>query len=161
MHYSNHFEYFVDSQRDNQLLRFNKSMTEEDQEIKAYQFVEKIKRHIWNLPSPEVKLPLDLGYCTDQNMACKASDHILCPSWWIEPEKLANSDVQQLIAEKIKTKRNEVDELCTFLVNLYRDIDFTSVTSTNPKVIQRLKSTSLELEDKIMAIVNFKRFEVN
>lgn len=162
-HYHQHTEYWVDTEILQLMLKFTmqQSFTNERQDSTVNLFVdyEFKKRCIFRPANSDVKIPVEIGYCTDPYQNCRVEDCLLCDSWRITPEEFREKSSE--IEKKMQESDSEVNRLINVLKNLHRlalqqssrDEDFSE---QNPIFNKDLIMTRNELNNALQKFVKYR-----
>lgn len=124
-HYHQHQEYWVDSEVMKLALKFNSTKNTSKKSSSVSSMGEYIndddkafmEKFILRPPITDIKIKLELGYCTDPNQLCFVDEHFYCDHWRItfDEYKINKKEIQA----KIKEKQTESSTLLDALINLH------------------------------------------
>lgn len=144
-HYSQHTEYFIDSEIHNLMKGYvleDQAGIESVQQL-PYSLIERILKK----PKSDVRLPLDFGVCTDEEQRCESSECIYCPHWWVSPTNLMERQ-DEMIAW-IQAKRNHIHEIAGFLTRLHQSFDLNELGHVHPQSFTSMKTKAQEIKEQL------------
>ncbi|KAB0443975.1 site-specific integrase [Lysinibacillus fusiformis] len=154
-HYSNHTEYYIDIEVKKLVDAYMKKDGElrgafEGQEV-SYDDIE--KRSL-QFPNNYIRLPMDVGYCTDELQRCESEECMLCNNWWIHPVDLIK--VKPLIESKIRERRNKIVEMGTFLKNLNENFKANIISDVDPKQYTIMDTKAASVKEHLEEIARLQ-----
>ncbi|MFD1036927.1 tyrosine-type recombinase/integrase [Virgibacillus byunsanensis] len=154
-HYSQHTEYFIDSEVYNLMINFKheRELQKENDNPFSTLLVSKIKNQSLKAPITNTRLPLKFGFCTDIQQRCESSDCVFCSKWWISPEALLENE--ETLINKMKNSKKKIYELSNFINQLHRRLDFDE-SSLHPSVLSKLKSKAMSVEEELNRIAKLE-----
>ena len=150
-HYSNHTEYFIDVE----VKKLIDGVVRQDGELKgAFEgheiTFEDIERNSFKFPSNNTRLPMEIGYCTDELQRCESEECMLCRHWWIHPLELVDS--KSIIEKKIIKRKQKIIEIGNFLKNINENLKATMVSDVDPSVFTVLETNAASVQEHLVEI---------
>lgn len=155
-HYSQHTEYFIDSEVYNLMFNFKHErelQNKENENPFSTLLVSKIKNQSLQAPNTNARLPLKFGFCTDIQQRCESSDCVFCSKWWISPEVLLENE--ETLINIIQNSKRKIYELSNFINQLHRKLDFNE-SSLHPSAINKLTSKAMSIEEELNRIAKLE-----
>lgn len=112
--YYGHLEYWVDST----ILELMEKITAEIETSKSAILDEDFKNNFVFKPIKDVKIPLDLGYCTDPNQNCAVESHFFCEYYRLTEEEYRTR--QDEIKAALDDSNKKIKRILSILANLQR-----------------------------------------
>lgn len=155
-HYSNHTEYFIDVEVKKLIDGFvfkegkikgttfeGQAITFEDIENRSLQFPTKDNK---------TRLPMEIGFCTDELQRCESEECMLCKHWWIHPEDLVK--VKPLIQKKILERKQKIIEMGNFLKNLNESLttEMIKQNAVHPNTFTKMKTDASSVQEHLEEI---------
>jgi len=161
-HYSNHTEYFIDIEVDKLIKGFKR----EGEELKGTTLqgneisYEKIEKRSYQFPSNNTRLPMKIGFCTDELQRCESEECMLCKHWWIHPEDLVK--VKPIIEEKIRDRRQRIIEMGFFLKNLNESFttEMLKRNEVHPNTFTKMRIEALSIQEHLEEIARLEMLKV-
>lgn len=155
-HYSNHTEYFIDIEVDKLIKGFKRNGRElRGTTFEGYEISYKdIETKSFQFPSNKTRLPMKIGFCTDDLQRCESEECMLCKNWWIHPENLVK--VKPIIEEKIRNRRQKIIEMGIFLKNLNESFSATMVSDVDPNVFIKMETEAGSIQDHLEQIARLE-----
>lgn len=156
-HYSNHTEYYIDLEvkklieeymkKDGELIGAfeGQEVSYEDIEKRSLQFPDKYNN---------TRLPMDIGYCTDELQRCESEECMLCKYWWIHPVDLIKA--KPLVEAKIRERRNKIVEMGTFLKNLNEDFKSHMTSDVDPNLYTIMDTKAASIKEHLEEIARLE-----
>ncbi|MEK4082265.1 site-specific integrase [Solibacillus sp. FSL K6-1126] len=157
-HYSNHTEYFIDIEVD----KLIKSFKRKDKELKGTTFegnevsYKDIEKRSYQFPSNNTRLPMKIGFCTDELQRCESEECMLCKHWWIHPEKLV--EVKPLIEAKIRERKQKIVEIGNFLKNLNESFttEMLKQNEVHPNAFTKMGTEAISIQEHLEEIARLE-----
>jgi hypothetical protein len=157
-HYSNHTEYFIDIEVDKLVKGFKR----EGEELKRTTFdgnevtYREIEKRSYQFPSTNTRLPMKIGFCTDELQQCESEECMLCRHWWIHPENLV--EVKPLIEEKILERRQKIVEIGSFLKNLNESFTTERLkqNEVHPNTLTKMRTEAIAIQEHLEEIARLE-----
>lgn len=108
--------------------------------------------------SSDFKSPCEVGYCSDKERRCQATNHYECEHWRISPEQWDKAEV--IINERTLEKRKTIIELHSFLKNIHKLILADKFSEIEYQHSYKLAETAKKIRAEIDSIakLQLKRF---
>ena len=157
-HYSNHTEYFIDIEVD----KLVKSFKREGGELKGTTFdgnevtYREIENRSYQFPSTKTRLPMKIGFCTDELQRCESEECMLCKHWWIHPEKLV--EAKPLIEVKIRERKQKIIEIGNFLKNLNESFttEMLKQNDVHPNTFTKMRTEAISIQEHLEEIARLE-----
>lgn len=150
-HYSNHTEYFIDVEVKKLIDGFVRQNGELRGAFEGHEITfEDIEQNSFRFPSNNTRLPMEVGYCTDELQRCESEECMLCMHWWIHPIELVDS--KSIIEEKITKGKQKIIELGNFLKNINENFKATMVSDVDPSVFTALETNAASVQEHLVEI---------
>jgi hypothetical protein len=155
-HYSNHTEYFIDVEVDkltNALKNVDGTIRGTTFENGEISFAD-IEKRSYTFPQNDVRLPMQVGFCTDEMQGCVSEECMLCPHWWIHPNKLV--EIKPIIEKKIFERRQKIIEIGDFLKKLNESFTATKEADVHPNVFTKMKTDGASIQEHLEQIARLE-----
>ncbi|MBE1556868.1 site-specific integrase [Sporosarcina limicola] len=150
-HYSNHTEYFIDIEVKKLIDGFFRQDGKLSGAFEGHEIsFEDIERNSFRLPSNNTRLPMEIGYCTDELQRCESEECMLCRHWWIHPLELVDSKSE--IEGKITKRKQKIIEMGNFLKNINENFKATMVSDVDPGVFTALETKAASVQEHLVEI---------
>jgi len=150
-HYSNHTEYFIDIEVKKIIDGFIRQDGKLRGAFEGHEIsFEDIERNSFKFPLNNTRLPMEIGYCTDELQRCESEECMLCRHWWIHPLELVDSKSE--IEEKITKRKQKIIEIGNFLKNINDNFKATMVSDVDPGVFTTLETNAASVQEHLVEI---------
>lgn len=159
-HYSNHTEYFIDIE----IKKLIDGFVRKDGELKGTSLegheitFQNIEENSLQFPSKDnsTRLPVEIGFCTDELQSCESEECMLCKNWWIHPEMLLK--VKPQINKKIIERKQKIIELGNFLKNLNESVstEMHKQNKVHPNFFTKLKTEANSIQAHLEEIARLE-----
>jgi hypothetical protein len=157
-HYSNHVEYWIDSEVDKLMKKYAHFRSEDEHSDEAF-IPKEVTLRAFQPGTTNAELPLKLGHCSDHDQRCETDNMDIsgcifeCSHWRIHPVEFIEQ--KQSIKALASSRKNRIHELYAFMNSLHEKILKSELTRKNPISHTQLKTTSNQIHHEVASLARF------